>query len=356
MLKKRLLLVATTPGPAKSICDAIALARKQFDVCLISSSDPSEGQGIKTFQNAGFSALAIEGLVQNYIPLNCPDEIADKVLQDVNPDIVLCGTIRDTTGVARPLEDVMFSQAEKKNIPCMQFVEGWDVWYPRKWAFKKPRRLLVIDDLAKQMVVSVGARAESVEVVGYSSSLFRDHTIIPKIREEVRNKILKPSHSRLIVYLGQVTPDAPKTLSWVDSACNANDAIVYQRHPRDQRGTDELFRHCRHANVIESLLDTDTILHGADYCVSHYSLSSFSAAYLGIPTILTLLPEDTPGVRATLGAYPTTIMGGTFEAHDKQAFAATLASIKPAPMEFRQRVRSSAEKSAEKIVAALRRA
>jgi hypothetical protein len=100
-------------------------------------------------------------------------------------------------------------------------------------------------------------------------------------------------------------------------------------------------------------METDDALHAADACISHFSLSSFTAAYLGIPTILTLLPEDAIRIRGVLGLYPTTLLGGTVEVYDCASFVHAFTDLRKPSEDFLANIRRSIVTSTDAIIARL---
>lgn len=352
----RLVVVTTTPGPAKCLSDAVLRLRQTFRINLLASRDPHYGGAGYIYDRHSIRWHSVESRLEDYAPLHVTEAQANSILDWLSPDVVLCGAVRDASGERRSLEDAVCFAALSRRIPVLQFVEGWEVWYPRTWTERLADRYLVIDEKAQALLQSYGVQDPYIGVVGYPRSLFDPEVIDLGTRRLVRAKLLDHDGRRLIVCFGQVTTDNAKTLSWIAHCLEPADVLVFQRHPRDQRSSDELFRHCPPGSVRESDVETDQIFHAMDCCVSHYSLTTFTAAYLGIPTILTLLPKDVPRIRSTLGAYPSTTMGGTVEAHDAVSFRAAFVRLAVPTEAFRQTVRESITRSTERIVDEIRSA
>ena len=339
----RVLVVATTPGPAQALADAVtALQTGGNQVTVLSSSDSGFGRGCATFSRLGIANECVEDLLPQYRPLHVSLEQAADLLSQIAPDVLLAGSVNEPTGELRPLEDVLCAAASQANLPNLQFVEGWDVWQPRRWGPPPARIYLAADQYAAAMLSANGIDPRNIRHVGYSPSLLMPARLNAQERANGRATLGISGHERLIAFFGQVTPDNPTTLGWTAAALGPTDRLVFQPHPRDSRSVDDLLRNCPPGSAVLSRLRTDQLIQAADVCVTHFSLVSFATSALGLPTVLTLLAKDVPHVRSVLGAYPTTLLKGTTECYDCLGLRQSLANPRPPEQSFVDKVRHSA--------------
>jgi len=348
--RARLLVVSTTPGPSKALADVVQRLVRGFEVIVLTSNDAGFGRGDAVYRRFGIDAELVEDACIGYVPVEVSERQAEALLARFRPQAVLAGAVYDPSGQEKPLEDALCMAASRAGIPNLQFVEGWEVWSRRAWTREIAEGFLVVDDYVKALIEAEGVPAKRIEVVGYPRSLFVPPVVDSVRRAEIRERLGLGAGDRLTVYLGQVTPDNALTLGWAAAALSPRDRLLLQRHPRDLRPLEDLLRFCPPGSVIASDIETDSALHAADLCVSHFSLSSFTSAYLGIPTILTLLPDDATRIRKVLGLYPTTLLGGTVEVHSSDEYARAFAAAQPPSADFLSRIRRSIASSTEAIV------
>ena len=217
----------------------------------MASRDPHYGGAGYIYDRHSIRWHSVESRLEDYAPLHVTEAQANSILDWLSPDVVLCGAVRDASGERRSLEDAVCFAALSRRIPVLQFVEGWEVWYPRTWTERLADRYLVIDEKAQALLQSYGVQDPYIGVVGYPRSLFDPEVIDLGTRRLVRAKLLDHDGRRLIVCFGQVTTDNAKTLSWIAHCLEPADVLVFQRHPRDQRSSDELFGHCPPGSVRE---------------------------------------------------------------------------------------------------------
>jgi hypothetical protein len=348
-----ILVVATTPGPAQALAGAIQRLAASAPVVVLSSRDAKFGRGIDSLARFNIDALAVEDLLPGYQPLQVSEDQARALLARIHPRALLAGAVNEPTGALRPLEDSLCAVATADGLMNAQFVEGWDVWQPRSWGPPPAGTYLAVDEFAAQVLAANGVKPDHIRVVGYSPSLLNPSRLDRTERARVRAELDLSDDQRLVVCFGQVTSRNPVTLGWAARAVGPHDRLVFQRHPRDQRTQDQLLAECP-AGVVEFCdLPTHRLIHATDLCLTHFSLVSFTACALGIPTILTLLDEDVAHLRRILGKYPTTLLSGTTECYDYHDLAEALARpIAPAPT-FLAQVHASVSAFPQSIAAIL---
>jgi len=352
----RVLAVTTTPGPSQALVGMLSALSGRMPVTVLSSTDSAFGQGCNVYARFGVPVTAVEDASPGYRPLHVNDAEAEALLNEFAPDAVLAGAVNEPSGELHPLEDMICRAASRAGIANAQFVEGWDVWHPRRWGPPEADIYLTVDKYATAMLRSHGIPEERIRIVGYPPSLIDPDRIDPAKRATVRAELGLDEDERLIVFFGQVTPETVTPLGWAANALKPRDRLVFQRHPRDTRPEEELLRNCPLGSVTISPLTTDRIIHATDVCVTHYSLVSFATATLGIPTVLTLMPNDVPNIRNLLGFYPTTLLGGTVECNDYDSLRRAFIESRPPDPTFIKTVRGSMGKFSDNVAACLFRA
>lgn len=349
----RVLAVTTTPGPSQALAGTLSSLSGRMRVTVLSSTDSEFGQGCGVYARFGVPVTAIEDVSPGYRPLHVDDAEAEALLNKFAPDAVLAGAVNEPTGELRPLEDMICRAASRAGIANAQFTEGWDVWQPRRWGPPEAGVYLTVDKYATAVLCSHGMPDERIRIVGYPPSLIDPDRLDPAERATVRAELGLGEDERLIVFFGQVTPETATPLGWTAKALGGRDRLLFQRHPRDSRPLEELFRDCPPGSVTVSPLPTERIIHATDVCVTHYSLVSFTTATLGIPTVLTLLSDDVPNIRRVLGFYPTTLLGGTVECYDNDSLRHALIEARPPDPAFVEAVRRSMVDFSDNIAASL---
>lgn len=351
--KPRLLIVSTTPGPSRALAAAASDLTDVFSIQVLTSSDTRFGRGGEAYRDFGVTVTMVEEILPSYQPLAVTADQAADLLGRLSPDVLLAGAVNEPTGELRPLEDVMCLSASTAGLPNAQFVEGWDVWHPRSWAAPSAANYLVIDAYAGQVLRCGGVPVEKIAIVGYSPTLMVPNSIDPQERARVRSALGIAEERRAVMYFGQVGCDDVETLGWTARALGSRDHLILQRHPRDVRPLEMLLARCSGNSVTVSDIPSTRAIHAADICVTHFSLMSFTAAALGIPTILTLLPGDVGRIRDVCGQYPTTLLRGTAECYDFSGLCRALAVACPPDAGFVGGVRRAAASFSSSIAACL---
>lgn len=349
----RLLIVSTTPGPSKALAEVALTLRDRALIGVLSSKNARFGQGDGVYRDFGIGVMSVEGILPQYQPMAVTQEQADELLTRLRPEILLAGAVNEPTGLLRPLEDAVYEAAASRGMRNFQFIEGWDVWHPRQWGSPQAGTYLVTDNYAGAVLQSEGVPPDRIRITGYSPSLMVPNQVDLKERSRIRMELGIADTQRLVAYFGQVACDNPTTLGWTSEAMDPDDRLIFQKHPRDVRPLDRLMAACPAGSVMVSDLPSTRILHAADVCVTHFSLMSFTAAGLGIPSILILLADDVLRIRRICGQYPTTLLGGTVECHNLEGLRRALNECRrPAPG-FIDHVRRSTALFAEKVATAL---
>lgn len=354
--KPRILTIATTPGPAQALAEAVRGLSAWAQVTVLTSSDPRQGQGGAVFARYGIPTVTIESILSDYRPLDVRDDQARALLARFSPNAVLAGAVNEPSGERYPIEDMLCWAATRAGLANAQFIEGWDVWQPRRWGPPPAAIYLAVDTHAAAMLRHNGVPADRLRVVGYSPSLIDPEHLDKNERGVVRAELGLGDADRLIVFYGQVTPNHPVTLGWLANVLGPRDRLLFQRHPRDGRALDLLLADCPRESVKLSSLPTHRVIHATDVCVTHFSLVSFTAAVMGIPTILTLLQDDVPNIRRILGGYPTTLLKGSVECYDRDGLARALAEARPPEDSFVEQVRDAAAGFSASVTASLLKA
>jgi hypothetical protein len=349
--KPRVLVVTTTPGPARALADVILALRARSTTVVLSSSDRSYGQNTAVYKEFDIACEEIEALLPDYRPLAVSDEQAQRLIERIRPDFVLAGAVNAPDASARPIEDVVCGVASRRGLANAQFVEGWDIWHPRDWTPPDAGAYLAIDEPAAAVLRDAGAPADHIHIVGYSRSLLTPAAIDPLERARIRSELKVGDDTRLIGYFGQVNCDNATTLGWVAHAMAETDRLLFQRHPRDQKPLSVQLAGCPPGRVEVSAIPSMRAFHAIDLCVTHFSLTSFAAAALGIPTILCLLPDDVRRIRRICGAHPTTLLGGTVECYDFEGVRRAIAEARRPQRAFTDGVRRAAAEFSQNVMA-----
>lgn len=354
-----ILIAACCPGSAESIVSVVKiLASEGNDVKVIGVDNKGEQKGsfcgsasIFKAQNIAFSEL--ESIVKTDSFSNIPDEAIARLIKEYNPKCILVGSSRDLTGIFRGIEEGLIINGRGLGIPVIQFVDGWEVWYPRKFSGYVADAYLVPDIITRK-ILRVRGNIQPNKIYITGNPAWESFVTTKKIdRDGIRRQYGLSSKDRLFVYFGAVTPDDPTTLRWVLKNLSFSGRLIFRKHPRDRRSYEQIICEYREMMIFTDL-DSDTVLQCADVCLTHHGAMGVKAALAGITTINFILSGDCDQLCRECGGFPLSVLGGSYQVKDESQYRDTIKKANPPDAEEIKRKLCIDGRASERIVNVLK--
>lgn len=330
----RALIAVCCPGAAEGLAPPIPLLlARGHHVDVIGVDDPQ-----RTRLRFGGSAAILNQQRIPYVDArleldvasldDVPEAASEHLIRMRCPDVIVVGTCRDPQGRSKGVEESCLVAANALGIASVQFVDSWEVWYPRRYPGCVASRYLVPDHITQRILQVRGGIPEARIRVTGNPAWERMVTASQLDRAALRRRLgLGPPH-RFLIYFGDVTADDPTTLYWVLRHRAPMDRVLFRRHPRDVRDYSQLM-----ADYPEAFINvewtSDVLLFCADVCLTHHGAMGMKAALAGIPTINFILAGDCDELCRLYGGFPLSLLGGSYQVCSERDYQQVIARVVP---------------------------
>ena len=328
----KVLAAARHPGTAEAVGPVVtALRRAGHEVQLIgvpndtiASKAHGGSAGVFDRYEVDFTNLMEFESVEDVVDL--PVEFAESVIDSFGPDVIFVGCSMDSTGEHMGVEETLVDVGARRSVRTVQMVEFWDVWHPRADP-SFASAYVALDEATRDVLKARGAPPDRIAVTGHPG--LDQYAVARNAKDIERRQGAKAGGVRSVGYFGQASnadgnPDNLMTLGWTLDALQANDRLLFSKHPRDNRDYSDVLND-RDGQASAERGTGDDLLADVDVCVTHFSVMGLKAALLNIPTVNILLDGDCADIRSLCGGFPISSLGGSYEANSNEDLRVLLA-------------------------------